>query len=217
MRWLFVAGLVMGSTCFWGCGRAGAPSRADSAPDLTRKTEKTEIESAPSRDAAALPHVQVEEQSVVLNDGAGILNGDFDVWLDEEPLHWEVLRGREGRVQRFADDEPGRGGVLMTGPGYTYNHIRQRVEAAGPLSGTTIAFSVNVKCYEPETAKIMVGLGERRKFYSGNHSGSGEWERLEVSARVPKDFAEDRFEVGLAHYGSPKKPCLFDAACIEAR
>lgn len=159
--------------------------------------------------AIIVPHISGQ---AVLNDGAGLLNGDFRHWVEGTPLHWEVTGGREHMVSPIEDtDAPG----VAAGPGYTWVQITQRVDVDGPPGGTLIEFSCDVLAREADTAKLIVRFAGGRKVRSEKHSGDGRWERLSVQARFPEDYPADYVFVSIHHYNTPDHPALLRNAAVR--
>lgn len=212
MKRVFVISLILGCFALTACKAQDTQPVPEPGPGPSAEPQAIQ---EPIMEPLEEPAQRAQEYPVMLNDGAGILNPGFEVWVEGKPLHWEIRPRLERRVGR--DEENARAGqaALRTGPGYSYNLIWQSIEVDGPIGRKTLVFSVDVKCSEPETVKTMIKLSEDQKFYSDVPVRTGEWERLEVSLEVPEDYAGDEFVVVLIHNGSPKKPCLFDNAMLH--
>lgn len=162
--------------------------------------------------AVAVAQLDATGTLPTLNDGAGVLNGQFRYWAEGGPLHWIVTGGREHYVHRGGgEDAP----YLETGPGYNYVQITQRIDADRALGGATLEFSAEAYASEPESVKLVIRLEDGKKFHSDRHSGDGRWERLVVRARIPDDYERNWAYVTLHHYNTPKFAARFRNAQVR--
>ena len=156
-----------------------------------------------------LPTVPPEPEPplVMINGGAGVINPDFNEFMDLVPTYWHVEFGPV-RIQEAGG--PDSSPAVMMGPGYTYSFISQDLVFDEPPAGKTITLTVQARCPEADKAKIMIKLSDDKKVYSNAHPGDDKWHELKVSAQVPQDFQGTMIGIVLTHGGSPKKACWFD-------
>jgi hypothetical protein len=154
---------------------------------------------------------------VLLNNGAGILNPDFKIWVRGLPMHWYVAEGREAHVSRELDSASDGSYMAVSKGGYNYNFVRQEIDIEGPVGGKTVVFSVDVKQGGSGNVKIvfLATYDRQRKFDSPDHPANGEWMRMEFRHTLPADFRAGTVDVGVVHYNDPKDPCYIRNPQLE--
>ncbi len=214
MRYLVIIVGIVIATCVTGCERLQPRQTPEATSEPAVSSDRDVSLHTSTPEEVSVPE-EVQVPTILLNDGAGILNPGFENWVEGAPLHWTVLARREGRVAASEENRFSGDRALATGPGYTYNNVRQTVTADASLAGHTITFSVYANASEPETAKLMLQLDEKTVVYSANHSGSEEWEELSVAIEVPEDFEGQEFVVAIMHGGEPQHTCYYDDAAVS--
>lgn len=151
--------------------------------------------------------------SLMLNDGAGLLNGGFEYWVEGVPLHWETRPGMGRYVGKSPDAVSGESCLAMKG-GYTYNYLCQVVEASDSLAGRSVAVRVNVKAAEPRTLVGFKLVNDQEVGYA-EHPGDGKWHEVIATHLFADTYTANTFRVVLNHAGPPKREALFDDATIR--
>ncbi len=173
----------------------------------------SEQPAAPNRENAEQAVRIPQTASFVLNDGAGLLNGGFEYWVEGVPLHWETRPGMARHVEESTDAVSGKSCLTMKG-GYTYNHVRQVVEASDSLAGKTVTARVNVKTSE---SKALIGfkLDNGSELGYTEHPGDGQWHTVVATHTFADAYTANTFQVVLNHSGAPGREALFDDATLE--
>ncbi len=217
--WRFGGVTLLGA---WMCAVAQDEKSAASLPPLS---ESAEIVRAPEPRLVVVPlpsdlRTQPEpiEPPILMNGGAGLLDPDFAFWSRGLPVYWYIAPAREVFVSRTAVDANDRVYSITTNGGYPYNFFRQVVTLEGPLGGKTLVFSADMQTTEPGKSKVLIeATYAGQKLYSSDHSGDGEWQRLQVEHTLPADFTSGTIEVGIVHTGDPKAACTAKAPRLELR
>lgn len=151
-----------------------------------------------------------QEPIILINDGAGILNGDFTEYLDQFP-YWESAHGL---VKLSPTAGPDESAAAMFPARYTYEYLRQKVSFSEPPAGRSLTFSAMARCPEPDKAKVTIELPDGTVVQSPLHPGDDSWTELSVTAEFPEGFTATHVLVYLAHTGSPTQPAYFDKATL---
>lgn len=212
--WFVVFAVALGGMVWTGCGsdtggvelavdpsEVGRDAGADTA---ARSNAADKIYRRPS-----LPETPLEEERsfVMINNGAGIFNADFNEAIEMVPTYWHVEFGPV-RMQTAAG--PDQSPAVRMGPGYNYNFLSQELEFDESPAGKTLTLTAQSRAAEPNTAKIMIRVTEAQKAYSEAHPGDDGWHELKVTTQVPQDFQGNTIGIFLTHSGSPKKAAFYD-------
>jgi hypothetical protein len=192
------------------CNQQSAPS-APAQDEPIKTVQNTTPEPAP----APAPKPEPPKKKVIaLNNGKGIINGDFETWEDGKPASWTL----ENEVVIKGEDDPMEGeACLQTGPGYYFNQISQNVTISGDVRGKVLRFTAWARVAEEETARLMLQFPNGETLYSEPHRANGDWHLLEISHQLREDRSPKRVKVILNHYGKPERSARFDDARITIK
>ncbi len=191
-------------------GIAATDGSGDEAATAKRATAANQAYKGP---VVARGAADPDASIVMINSGAGVLNPDFNEFIDLLPTYWHV---ESGPVRIFESGGPNRDPAVKMGPGYTYSFLSQDLVFDESPAGKTVTLTVMARCAEADKASVMIKLSENEKFYSDKHPGDDQWHELKISAQVPQNFEGDTITIFLTHSGSPKQPCWYDDVNVHA-
>lgn len=150
---------------------------------------------------------------VLINDGAGALNGGFEVWVEGVPLHWQISGTSKIGIAPALDDVR-EGKIAVKGiPGmYTWLWFYQTIDVKGALAGKTLVLSADVKTPEAASRARVAFLWEGliARAASEPHPGDGQWHTLVARYQVPPEGLPKGLVIAVGNGYEPKQPCLFD-------
>lgn len=184
------------------CGQQG--TTVQSAP-----VEKAQEAKATPTPAPATKTAANKNKPIALNNGKGIMNGNFESWKDGLPASWTL----ENDIVFKAMDDPMEGKTcIQTGPGYYYNQISQPVTVSGDISGKIVRFTAWARASEKDTVRLILEFPNGEQISGASHPGDGQWHLIEISHTLRKDRSPKRFKAILNHYGRPDRSARFDDA-----
>ncbi len=139
----------------------------------------------------ALVATEVEEE--VLWDSGLIVNGSFEEWERNRPVGWTPRQ-----VRRSDDAVRGDYSAQLISEGYA--SLVQYLQNSEQLVGKEIKASATVKAfdgYDIVRFSLRYQLDEKWVIIESRHSGSGDWENLEIGAEIPQDADHTTIHVRL--------------------
>lgn len=190
-----VAGLV---SLFVLTGLSSLGARAEQGADAPKLANPCFIDNATLSPVLALrPH-----------------NFDFEGWVDNQLLIWNVPPGHESYVSREQDTaHEGRSSLRFRG-GYASTTLSQVIPVA-PEPGDLISMRAAVRTSEAQTTYLALRTMNGELAVSQTHPGDGRWHVLEAKYLCPPGFRDTTIETIIHHSNRPKQAAFIDDVFVS--
>lgn len=120
---------------------------------------------------------------------AFLQNGDFREWADGRPQVWDCnsivadLTGERRAGNRVVELQSAEADPS------NHPHVHQRLRIDETISAGRLRVSIDAKCAEKGAlfSKLDITANGERAVHTAHHSGSGEWETLDLDVDLPPD------------------------------
>lgn len=179
----------------WGCGQpngSGVEVLVPAEQQGNDTTERVKTGQKVYRPPVLQLVPEPEMQLVNVNNGAGVINPDFNEHVDQVPSYWEI----RGRVMARAKGPDMSMAAHASNPRGSME-LRQQLVFDEPPAGKLITLSAQAHSNLPDLVSTRIELADGTSSQGDPHSGDGTWQLLTTSLRVPDDYDSDIVTIAL--------------------
>ena len=138
---------------------------------------------------------------VWINDGDGLRNGDFEHWVEGEPVFWNVSPTLKVVLSRKpASTRKGNTALEFSG-NCEDCWAATELKFDRPPAGLTLMFTLKARTTAADALRTFIDYGDTngRSISRQTHPGDGQWHLLEQAITFPQDFSRTRVNVGFTY------------------